>query len=549
MFTTRRKQLQIQQPIRFLNPPPSSSRHRNQRRKKGRRKINDVLVGIFIVFVIVYLLSLYQHTATYYNDQGSNNNQILIIDKNSNNNNNNHHHNEETKSIQHYTPNDQPIDNNPSPQEDHPLPEWVTNYIKWHNEMRAKYPGKEIIENPNAPKTLTRICLGLCGGLHDRLGQLPLDLYLANQTQRVLLIKWQKPQPLEEFLIPPSYSSLPSKTGWSLDWTFPKNIEGWGTNCISLNDCARQVRNQPFLPGNVQNHKNFGGPEKYVELIENDIEMLNSGSFKDTKDVTFTILGHLSEDYLERKLKELGETDMIHNTPTFGNIFHTFFVPHPNIQREIDSVSNKLGLVENEYTIAHCRVRHPKAYAKGETFNGEFIANADKTGLPFEGRFKDSALNIATRSIKCAAKELPYDVDQHPIYFMSDSSDLVTYFAHNLTDSKFVSSHPEWFQAQTSANYTAKELLSHYNVVARDQNIQNAHIDKNKGRPPEAYYATFVDLYLGIRARCVSFGIGCYAMFAMKISNTHCKIRYAREEWGDYETNTKSTVPMCTLSQ
>ena len=298
----------------------------------------------------------------------------------------------------------------------------------------------------------------------------------------------------------------------------------------------------------MQNHHKFNSENMYADLIDNNIKMLNDGELKETKHVTFTILGHLSENVLEERLKNLGEVDMIHNTPTFGNLFHTFFKPHPNVQKQIDSVSKELGLAENEYTVAHCRVRHPKAYPKGEMFNNEYISNADKTGLPFEGRFRELAVGVASRSIECAVRELPFDVDQHPIYFMSDSSDLVTYLAHNLTDSEYISKYTHWPQNNQSAIYnTARELVSKYNVVARDQSITNAHIDKNKGRPPEAYYATFVDLFLGMNARCVSFGIGYYAAFAAKISGTKCKIRYAREEWGELITEVKATAPMCTL--
>ncbi len=39
------------------------------------------------------------------------------------------------------------------------LPAWIQNYISWHQEMRAKFPGKAIIEDPDAPPVLVRICL------------------------------------------------------------------------------------------------------------------------------------------------------------------------------------------------------------------------------------------------------------------------------------------------------------------------------------------------------------------------------------------------------
>ncbi len=513
----------------------NQSRIHHKRKRGSHRRI---LVIIWISCLLTYIIFTYRNIS-------DNSSVTKIIDElttnnndpsNSNKSNSDNHHNNE-------------------------IPDWIKNYIQWHNEMRTKFPGKQIIEHPDAPKVLVRICLGLCGGLHDRLGQLPLDLYLANQTQRVLLIKWQKPQPLEEFLVPPSFTSLsgqddipvhdPTYDGFYIDWTFPKFVKGWGTlgdNCKSLNECARQVRSQPKLDGNVQNHKDFDSVEQYEKLIENNIQMMNDGKLKDTKHVTFTILGHLSEEVLEKRLRNLGEDDMIHQTPTFGTIFRIFFKPHPKVQKEIDAAEKELGLVKDEYTVAHCRVRHPKAYPLGEQFNGAYISNADKTGLPFTGRFRELAVGIAARAIQCAATELSsFDVEHHPIYFMSDSSDLVQYLAHNLTDSDFISKNSEWFEG--GSNRTALDMVKKFNVIARDQSIVNAHIDKNKGRPSEAYYATFVDLFLGINARCVSFGIGYYASFAAKISGTKCIVRYAKEKWGEKASKARDMAPICNLKE
>ena len=415
----------------------------------------------------------------------------------------------------------------------HMLPKWIQDYKQWHRKMRQTFPGQAIITDPNAPPVLVRTCLGLCGGLHDRLGQLPLDLYIANQTQRILLIKWIKPQPLEEFLIPPEDG---------IDWTFPLGIDGWGTNCNTLNLCAKQVRARPSLNNNnADNRRDYD----YEKELDANIALLNHGSFKDTKAVTFQLLGHLEEDTLEKKLKQLGEVDMIHSTQTFGNIYKMFFQPHPNIQKEIDQVNRQYGLVPNQYTMIHCRVRHPKAYPMGMTFDGAYISNADKIGLPFVGMFKDKAVETATRAIQCAATIIK-EADEK-LYFMADESNLVKYITRDLTNTSYVNSHPEWFADPSSTNSTAKQVVTAHSIVARDQNIKNAHIDKNKGRPPEEYYGTFVDLYLGINAKCVAFGIGNYALFATKISGTKCKIRYAKELWGLQETSHKETTEECKL--
>jgi len=55
---------------------------------------------------------------------------------------------------------------------DDTMPRWVSDYIAFHNEIRSRFPGAQLFTDPEAPKILMRICLGLCGGLNDRLGHL-----------------------------------------------------------------------------------------------------------------------------------------------------------------------------------------------------------------------------------------------------------------------------------------------------------------------------------------------------------------------------------------
>lgn len=85
------------------------------------------------------------------------------------------------------------------------------------------------------------------------------------------------------------------------------------------------------------------------------------------------------------------------------------------------------------------------------------------------------------------------------------------------------------------ADKAALEEVKSAKVIARDVNMENAHIDRQKGRAPPAYYGTFVDLFLAINARCITFGIGYYAVFAAKISGTKCKKLYTEETWGGNE--------------
>jgi hypothetical protein len=391
------------------------------------------------------------------------------------------------------------------------LPKWITDYIAWHNEMRTLYPGKLLFEDPNAPHVIVRVCLGLCGGLNDRLGQLPWDLYVANQTRRVLFMKWDRPKPLEEFLVPNLFN-----------WTVPADAMGF--------EGMKETRAQKeFFEGYRADR-----PEKEFWETELDIslERARSGEFKDIKILRHILLGHLNENVLEQRLRDLGETDMLHWTPSFGKIFHAFFKPSAPVQAELDAVYETLGLTPGKYSAVHCRVRHPKATPHGILVLGKDASHpADKTGLPWVGQTKDFAVSIATHAVMCA-RTLSSSPSE-PIYFFADSNDLVRYMAHEITQPNYLASNKSLFE--NPVDQAALKAVAPTKILAREMSMENAHIDRQKGRPPPAYYATFVDLMLAVNARCVTYGIGFYAIFATKISGIQCKLVYQEEEWGGKE--------------
>ena len=90
------------------------------------------------------------------------------------------------------------------------LPLWMQKYIVWHSQVRAQITKK----NYKRYRFLVMRCRQAdrsCGGLSDRLKPLPLLVQLAAASGRILLIHWQRPAPLEEFLQPTSL----------LDWRVP----------------------------------------------------------------------------------------------------------------------------------------------------------------------------------------------------------------------------------------------------------------------------------------------------------------------------------------
>lgn len=390
----------------------------------------------------------------------------------------------------------------------------------------------KLFTHPDAPPILIRTCLGLCGGLNDRIGQLPWDLYLANQTQRVLLLHWHRPVPLEYFLRPnPRYG---------LDWTVPPDVEGFfasdtgssNTKGKEIRVSRRGMRHVRMIPELFQDY-DCERPEEEFWNNHLDQALLRAtvGLFRREKILRHRLLGHINEVELESRLRALGETDLIHQTPSFGKIFHLFFTPSHAVQEDIDNAYQLLGVTPGEYSAVHCRVRHPKATPKEITVKGKNEDYpADKTGLPWEGYTRQFAIEVATRALSCA-KTILLSRPEEPVYFFADSNDLVRFIAHELTSPEYVQNHFEMF-ATNPVEAKALALVKSMNVIARNTTEENAHIDKQKGRDPPAYFSTFVDLYLAINARCVAFGVGYYAVLATKISGTSCKAIYQEEEWG-----------------
>ena len=103
------------------------------------------------------------------------------------------------------------------------LPEWVKNYAKFHSQQRQKYFDDMRANATSNVRFLISRCLSKdnCGGASDRLQDMPYNIMLANQTNRVLLVRWEKPAKLENFLTVPEDG---------INWTIPDDMFPKGEN-------------------------------------------------------------------------------------------------------------------------------------------------------------------------------------------------------------------------------------------------------------------------------------------------------------------------------
>jgi hypothetical protein len=413
------------------------------------------------------------------------------------------------------------------------LPEWIQRYVRWHVQMRKEFPGSALYHDLKAPQLLIRTCLGICGGLNDRLGQLPWDLYVANQTNRLLLIHWHRPVPIDHFL-------QPNIINWTVDWSVP----GFGPPLNNARTYSRdEMRTARSYPDLFEGYASDRPDADFWNTqLDEALQRAVTGEFRNRKVLRFNVLGHIAEDQLETRLQQLGETDLLHWTPSFGILFRAFFQPSHGVQNDLDDLYRSLGISPGTYSAVHCRVRHPKAHPPHMVVLGKNANyNADKSGLPWSGETKSFAIATATQAIMCA--ETLLETKEEPMYLLSDSADLVRYMSVELPNASSTS-HTEARNDPVTAQ--ALEVVKRARVVSTVGPADVAHIDKNKGRTPREYSSTFVDFYVAAQARCVTFGVGFYAFFAAKVSGTPCRLLYQQEAWGTAVDKT-SRSPVCNL--
>lgn len=473
----------------------STGGHQLQRKLSGKRQNKRLFFLRVTAFVVLCLFGIRNSVQTYYylaeyNDNNSLFSEVEIeldptIDVDAKTNFENLQKNALNKDI------DTTADTSA------PLPDWITQYIKYHNEIRAQFPGKELFTNPDAPSLLIRVCLGLCGGLHDRLGQLPLDLSIANETGRIFLIQWHKPHPLEEYLLPNDF-----------DWTVP---EGVGFDDMHA---ARAHTYLDFEPGSS------------TEELDTLIHHMIYGDLSKIKILNTKLLGDQKGELLSSRLKKAQETDMIDDTLTFGRVFWSFFQIHPNIQNLINEQKQILNLSSNHYVAVHCRTRHPKGWSKDKPSPRAEVEGfpADKSDIVFEGYEKAHTVSVATHAIQCVRK-LQND---HPPQSNGDEKEPI----YLMTDTFKVTNHMT-LSPESPFYDPSKKTDAH--LIARDDSIPSFHIDRKKGRTIEEHYGTFLDLFLMVEARCITFGIGNFGRFAAKISGTKCLNQHRQVEWDTHD--------------
>jgi hypothetical protein len=192
------------------------------------------------------------------------------------------------------------------------LPEWMKEYFVWHREQR-----KTLTQgNWRNMKYIAMVCLrgeNKCGGTSDRLRPLPVIVRIAAESKRLLLIKWERPVPLESLLSPP--------TG-GVDWRTPD----WMVNILRDNGVPASTINrlvdvaagkETIIKAHIQSH------DQGSEYYNHRGEMAGDGAMSLRKH--------------------------------YRDCWYTFFTPVPALAKSIENEIEHLELVPGEFAVAHLR--------------------------------------------------------------------------------------------------------------------------------------------------------------------------------------------------
>lgn len=347
------------------------------------------------------------------------------------------------------------------------LPTWMVQYFAWHRQqMNTIHPTNwnQSEQHPQHQYLIIR-CLKVdqfCGGASDRLQMIPMAIRLAAQYKRILLIRWELPHPLEEFLQPTHH--------WN--WTVPS----WMLERIQFRSKADIVHDNHF--------RHFMNHSKTV--------------------LTMRYQSHSQgADYYNQHLLA-GEADF---DGVYRACWHATFQPaepiQALIQQSLHSDLRRLLRDDTRYVGVHIRSKYHR-YRSNRT---RVIANA---------------INCARQ----LASDLPIYVaadDQRVLELSHEYGQFVngTIVTRSALAQPLHLDRGEQFYTIRQKKHAEDKEEKEEDALEREPLNKLIPADHY---PVERYYDIFVDLYLLASAGCIVTHKGGYGRWAARISGTTCTL-------------------------
>ena len=366
-----------------------------------------------------------------------------------------------------------------------PVPEWLEEFLT----TQPPQTHNESLLDPNQ-KFLVMTCHRYektkgedCGGLADRLKTLPYFLWVAKNSGRKLLIKYTKPHPLEEFMVPPKDSLF----DWQVpDGYFEKELEEYANRSQSKYQAMRRyawnttIDKQPWK-------------DKRVVFANCNLAM-----------------GHMLTFIRENIGTSLDEI--------MPGLWRRMFYPSPAVENIISGVAEEYGLVAGNYAAAHLRLKWPLLPPKRIIWMSK---QADKQGGGIAMQHNRTKWNVELLShnaINCAMEAMP---EARRVYFASDANEAVQYL---LDESPWSDKYDFPNTTVTRDTVVIPKLLARPDYNTEPRHFDTAHY---KGSHPSEFYATFVDMWIMSHAKCISHGTGGFPRLTAILAGNYntCRIK------------------------
>jgi len=238
------------------------------------------------------------------------------------------------------------------------LPLWMKEYVRWHADQRELLTP----DTYAAHKFLVLRCLqtdATCGGASDRLKPLPILVKLAAQSNRLLMIYWNHPCLLQEFLLPPA---------GGLDWTVPE----WMVPQLVASSSSKSSR------------------------LYTKVATITKGVHRPTPIVVCRIQDQHGGSEMYNSLESGADSGSVQRAyrKVYRSLFQILFEPSPAVAAALQREMSEAGLVPGQYAAAHLRT----AYGNH----------------PIPTR---QIRRVAVNAVNCASRLRPGG----PVYFTSDS--------------------------------------------------------------------------------------------------------------------------------
>lgn len=351
------------------------------------------------------------------------------------------------------------------------VPVWLKEYAEWHADQRKNH-----IADP-ATKFLILACerYSFCGGVADRLKNIPFYLLFAHKSGRVLLIKWEKGNDLEDFLVPPI---------GGINWTLPSNMTisdgyhmgNWENIMPWLQEPIQETSVKRYRKLVIGGSAGTGGSMDFYR-IEQQYKPNNAPAWFSTK---------------RRPNGIMKET------------WEILFEPTPSVQNEITKTMSELGLSPRKYVVVH--------------FRAEDIY------------FKKEDLKSSNDSTLILLNEDDYTTDEERISEIHNAIDCAFQLSQKHKDTY----NKVYFTSSDNKDvkYVLRKSPYKDKVIGKDDVIR-FHSDepyqgwKDELHPnPEHLYQTYVDLYIMKNSYCVAYGSLGFGLLGARIAGEKCMLNY-----------------------